>query len=251
MKTRSTRDGPFCWQNKAARRAIRDAFDDTNNVASALGVYAALTEIASDEQAESFKVAHATLQSRSGVSVSTIKKVLRGLSKLGLVHISTPKYLSLSTYTLLPLVNGCLTPLANVAQNEPLATSEESSEEPIEESSEQSPAGRGDESEPLQLVADSPEQPAITAEEVYAAYPKKTAKEYALKAIKKALKKNSADKLLTATTAYAAATALWAERDKKFIPNPATWFNGGSFDDDPAMWKRGGHAALDPKLNLF
>jgi hypothetical protein len=65
---RSIDDGPWCWQNKAARRRIRDALDATNNVASALATYGALTEIASDEQANPFTTTHAWISRMSGAS---------------------------------------------------------------------------------------------------------------------------------------------------------------------------------------
>lgn len=142
---RATTDGPFCWQNKSARRRIREAFDATNNVASALAVYDALCEIASDasdkgREVQTFTTTHAWIQRMSGVSVSTIKKHLAVLSETGLVHVSTPGLRAPSIYTLLAngcptsangclaLANGCLA-LANGGQSGALATSEESQEE--------------------------------------------------------------------------------------------------------------------------
>lgn len=89
------------------------------------------------------------------------------------------------------------------------------------------------------------------SEAIYEAYPRKTAKQAALKAIEAALATHPADKLLAATQAYAAATALWPEADRKFIPHPATWFNRGSYEDDPATWTRNGQTALNPKFNKF
>lgn len=76
------------------------------------------------------------------------------------------------------------------------------------------------------------------AEAIYQAYPRKIAKNSALKAIGKALGKVAAEKLLSATLAFAAATERWPEDDKRFIPYPATWFNRGSYDDDPKNWTR-------------
>lgn len=121
-QTRTTKDGPWCWQSKDARCVIRVAFDASNNVASALGVYDALTEIASDEQAETFETTHAWVQGKSGVSVSTIKKHLSRFAELGLLSI-TPRHNAASIYSLLPVGNGWL---ANGGQSGPLATSEES-----------------------------------------------------------------------------------------------------------------------------
>lgn len=136
---RATRNGPFCWQSKSARRAIRAAFDATNNVATALAVYDAITEIASDAQSETFTTTHAWIQQLSGVGISTIKKHLGILSELGLVSITTPSVRAPSTYTLLSIANDCPTlanhcpsianeqlTLANAPQSAPLATSEES-----------------------------------------------------------------------------------------------------------------------------
>jgi len=70
---------------------------------------------------------------------------------------------------------------------------------------------------------------------IYQEYPRKAAKENALKAILKAMKGNDPDFLLERTKAYAASIG-W--KDKQFIPYPASWFNSGSFKDDPEEWKQ-------------
>lgn len=75
-----------------------------------------------------------------------------------------------------------------------------------------------------------------TAEDIYAAYPRKVAKKDALKAICNAMKTAGREKLLVATKRYAAAMAKCPLEDRKYIPHPATWFNRGSYDDDPAEW---------------
>ncbi len=129
---RSVKDGPYCWQSKSVRRRIREAFDATNNVASALGVYDALTEIASDAQAEIFTTTHAWIQNKSGVSVSTIKKHLVEFAKLGLLVVTAGRLRAPASYTLLsdsqPLASD-RQPLASDSQRRktgPLATLEES-----------------------------------------------------------------------------------------------------------------------------
>jgi len=66
--------------------------------------------------------------------------------------------------------------------------------------------------------------------EIYAAYPKHVGRPTALKAIDAALKKIPAADLLAKTKAYAASIAGWKE--KRFIPNPATWFNQERWNDD-------------------
>jgi hypothetical protein len=71
------------------------------------------------------------------------------------------------------------------------------------------------------------------AEAIYQEYPRKVSKPEAIAAIKKALKTNSAEKLLEKVKAYASAIG-WQER--QFIPHPATWFNKKRWEDDPAEW---------------
>lgn len=100
-------DGPWCWQSKAARRRIREAFDSTHNVATALSVYDALTEIASDGADETFTTTHAWIQRISGVSVRTIQNHLNVFAELGLLTISTPRLRAPSTYTLLSFGSDC------------------------------------------------------------------------------------------------------------------------------------------------
>lgn len=82
------------------------------------------------------------------------------------------------------------------------------------------------------------------AVEIYEAYPRKVARDAALKAIEKRLDQGmDAQELLDATCAYAAATQRWEVGDRQFIPHPATWFNAGGFADDQREWNRGGAPA--------
>ncbi|HYE21444.1 MAG TPA: hypothetical protein VEA69_23555 [Tepidisphaeraceae bacterium] len=92
---------------------------------------------------------------------------------------------------------------------------------------------------------DAPAGP--TDEEIYQAYPKHTAKADALKAIAKAVKivtrrEGMTDPrawLLARVRTYAAArTAAYAADpgEKKYTPDPATWFNRGRYDDDDGEW---------------
>ena len=79
----------------------------------------------------------------------------------------------------------------------------------------------------------------VSAEDIYAAYPRKVGKQGAIKIIKRLTFNNiSAAWLLARTQAYAKAIESWPEEDGKYIPHPATWFNRGSYDDDPKEWER-------------
>jgi hypothetical protein len=137
---RAISDSPFCWQSKVALRRIREAFDAEKSVASALGVYFALTEIASDMQAESFQTTHAYIAQKSGLSPRTVQDRLAGLAEIGLVEIKTPALKAPSTYRLLPVeqpLQNDTQPLLNVqqrAKKAPLLTSEESKEKSMKES---------------------------------------------------------------------------------------------------------------------
>ena len=81
-------------------------------------------------------------------------------------------------------------------------------------------------------------------EQIYDAYPRHTAKQDALKAIKKALDTFPLwrDTMLAKVTEYAAAVAKWPEDEKQYIPHPSTWFNQGCFEDDPKTWERKSNA---------
>lgn len=74
--------------------------------------------------------------------------------------------------------------------------------------------------------------------EIYKTYPKKVSKVKALQAIIKALQIHEFDRLLERTSKYAQCVANWPEDQLCFVPNPASWFNGGNFDDDERVWIR-------------
>jgi DNA-binding Lrp family transcriptional regulator len=103
---------------------IREAFDADKTVASALAVYLALTEIASDEESEVFTTTHAWIAQKCGVSPRTVQDRLNELAEIGLVEIHTPALKSPSTFRLLSVAQ----PLPNARQRkqiEALPSSEE------------------------------------------------------------------------------------------------------------------------------
>jgi hypothetical protein len=59
---------PWCWQPKEARRRIRDQLDGTEEIASALSIYDALTEIASDKGAPVFETTQAYIAMIAGLA---------------------------------------------------------------------------------------------------------------------------------------------------------------------------------------
>ena len=112
--TRKIGDGPFCWQSKEVLRFIRDCFDTTNNIASALAVYVSLTEKASDERSEIFNSRIRDIAARAGISYKTATIVLHRFEKLRIIAIQRNKIENTqenapSTYTLLRLGNDCPT----------------------------------------------------------------------------------------------------------------------------------------------
>ena len=84
-------------------------------------------------------------------------------------------------------------------------------------------------------------------EGIYALYLKKVGKTAALKAIGNALGRVDAQDLKDAVSAFAAAVAKWPAERRQFIPNPATWFNQGRWEDDPSMWEAASLNGSTPK----
>ena len=79
----------------------------------------------------------------------------------------------------------------------------------------------------------------ISPVEIYSVYPRKTKRPDALRAIAKAIIESglTAQALLEVTQAYAKATDQWPKDQRKFIPYPASWFNGERYRDDPKEWE--------------
>ena len=142
---RSPGDGPFCWQTKAALRLIRDYFDATGNVSTALAVYVALCEIASDEQSAVFDTTTGHIAKYAGLSARTAGPIVTSLAALGLVNIkenTVPGFIpgsrikAPSTYQVLSLRNHCVAFARQISKKRDLPISEESPEESPEQSPE-------------------------------------------------------------------------------------------------------------------
>lgn len=125
--------GPWMWQSKTAIRTIRISLDGENSVPSALLVYFALTEEASNKQSSAFVTTRAWLGQMTGLSVRTIQSRLKDLQEIGLIEVKTTRLKTPSMYTLLDVQ-----PLPNAVQ--PLKTREfHSSEESEKNLTEESP----------------------------------------------------------------------------------------------------------------
>ncbi len=73
--SRSIND-PFCWQNKKVLTHITETFAESDRAASARSVYLALSEVASDEQSDTFQVSKALIAHKAGVSIKTVQRSL-------------------------------------------------------------------------------------------------------------------------------------------------------------------------------
>lgn len=88
---------PFCWQDKRTLRKIRE---QCPRYVSALAVYHALTEVASDKQSDEFTTTHDWLAQLCGYGRRTVLRRLPDLERIGVVQISTPAMKAPCTYRL-------------------------------------------------------------------------------------------------------------------------------------------------------
>jgi hypothetical protein len=85
----------------------------------------------------------------------------------------------------------------------------------------------------------------ITADEIYAAYPRKVGRAAAIKAIERAMKKVAPAILLQAVKDYAAAVKTWPPTARftvvgtDTVPHTATWMNQERWTDDRSEWVKG------------
>lgn len=100
-----TRDRPYGWYEKAVRHAIREVFDADGQKASALGLYDALCELASNEQSNTFTVSHDKIATFAGLTGKTSKRIMPTFEKMEIIHVrrnGSDGLQTSSTYTLLP-----------------------------------------------------------------------------------------------------------------------------------------------------
>ena len=87
---------------------------------------------------------------------------------------------------------------------------------------------------PNNIFADETDETSF--EIFWKSYPKKTGKQTAKKAYIKALKSEQQGKIINGCYAYADLCKK-ENRPKKYILNPATWLNGGHWDDEEVSFK--------------
>lgn len=140
-------DGPWAWQEKNMLRLIRDRFAEVNGAAAALVVYLALTELASDEQAETFIATKAKIASRAGLSYRKTADTLKALEAIGVVYIEAQKAAKAhnaqikapNRYTLTTIGTACLTTIGTDGKQDSFADMDEESPEDSPEKSPKKP----------------------------------------------------------------------------------------------------------------
>jgi hypothetical protein len=244
-----TPEPPFCWQCKEALRRIREHLDGDSLLPFALLAYVALSENASDKNADEFT----TLQSRlarlaGGISTRTLRRVLPILRELGVIDYTTPRlrgpvtFRLLSVRTISPNVE---TDSPNVRTGKKTAfqsynriTREERREKTREEHTPQGERERSevdsDRSEAGSERLNSSDSQNDSFSAFWKAYPKKRGKLAARKAWKKL--KPPLPKVLETLAAFAASRE-WRKDNGQFIPYPASWLNAGGWDDEVAANK--------------
>lgn len=86
MTPRDIKDGPFCWQSKAALRTISESCGDRPDKTSILAVYLALTWEASNQQSETFTVSKRKVAEKAGVCYRKAADSISLLCKLGVME---------------------------------------------------------------------------------------------------------------------------------------------------------------------
>jgi hypothetical protein len=89
---------PFLWQSRVVLQKIRTKLEEP---ATALCVYVALTELASQDCAQTFQATHAAIAQHAGVSERTVFARLADLESIGVVNITRPRVRGAATYRLL------------------------------------------------------------------------------------------------------------------------------------------------------
>ena len=81
--------GPFCWQSVFVVRHLREVGESAQSisVSSILGVYLALTELATDNHEATFRVTVSEIAGRAGLGYRTTGTALRLIEEAGMLHV--------------------------------------------------------------------------------------------------------------------------------------------------------------------
>jgi hypothetical protein len=94
-----------------------------------------------------------------------------------------------------------------------------------------------------EVAGATPVTGSISAEEIYAFWPEKKARGAAIKAIEKAMKKESPLVLLKAVQELAMCYGKWPVAERQYLPMCSTFMNQERWTDDRATWRKGADAA--------
>ncbi len=135
----SKTNGPFCWQNKETLRGIRESLDACANLPSILGVYHALTEIASNEQSNQFTATQSHIaQLAGGICTKTVGRCLKELRALEIISTELSQLKGPLRFDLLrdgtwSPTDGTLSPNDRTVKDSQLSVSRRTLEESLEE----------------------------------------------------------------------------------------------------------------------
>lgn len=87
---RSTRNQPFCWQEKKINRLLREKYKK-NELLKMLLLYATITEMDSDFNSRDIKKYTKSISTYSGLSKEFIPQGLKKLKELGIIEIIADK----------------------------------------------------------------------------------------------------------------------------------------------------------------
>lgn len=87
---RSTRNQPFCWQEKKINRLLREKYNKSE-LSKMLLLYATITEMDSDFNSKDIKYYTKSISTYSGLSKEFIPRGVKKLEELGVIKIVADK----------------------------------------------------------------------------------------------------------------------------------------------------------------
>ncbi len=87
VKVRTRDKIAHCWQEKKVRRFLRQQYDGTNSIGTALNIYDGLTEVASNKGRDEFEASYASIATASGVSKRSVIRFVDDFESLRLIKV--------------------------------------------------------------------------------------------------------------------------------------------------------------------